>query len=80
MEEIPGTLEYQHIGRLLLVLGKRLLAVATPEKHRKYYFWISNRAIFSVMKKEYSIMFGYSLHFNVVSSSQSFHCKAIVSV
>jgi len=51
-------LEYQHIGRLLLVLGKRLLAVATPEKHRKNYFWISNRAIFSGMKKEYAIMFG----------------------
>jgi len=51
-------LEYQHIGRLLLVLGKRLLAIATPEKHRKDYFWISNRAILSVMKKEYAIMFG----------------------
>jgi len=40
------------------VLGKRLLAVAAPEKHRKDYFWISNRGIFSVMKKEYAIMFG----------------------
>jgi len=58
IEEIPGILEYQHIDRLLLVLGKRLLAVATPEKHRKDYLWISNRAIFSVMKKEYAIMFG----------------------
>jgi len=51
-------LEYQHIGRLLLVLRKRLLALATPEKHRKDNFWISNHAIFSVMKKEYVIMFG----------------------
>jgi len=49
-------LGYQHIGRLLLVLGKRLLAVATPEKHRKDYFWIGNRTIFSVMKKEYAIV------------------------
>ena len=58
IEKIPGMLEYQHVGRLLLVLRKRLLAVATPEKHRKDNLWISNRAIFSVMKKEYSIMFG----------------------
>jgi len=35
IEKIPGMLEYQHVGRLLLVLRKRLLAVATPEKHRK---------------------------------------------
>jgi len=27
VEKIPGMLEYQHIGRLLLVLRKRLLAV-----------------------------------------------------
>jgi len=33
IEDIPGMLEYQHIDRILLVLGKRLLAVATPEKH-----------------------------------------------
>jgi len=26
-------------------------------------FWISNRAIFSVMKKEYAIMFGLSFAF-----------------
>jgi len=58
IEKIPGMLEYQHVGRLLLVLRKRLLAVATPGKHRKDNFWISNRAIFSVMKKEYAIMFG----------------------
>jgi len=32
-EKIPGMLEYQHVGRLCLVLRKRLLAVATPEKH-----------------------------------------------
>jgi len=51
-------LEYQHIRRLLLVLRKRLLAVATPEKHRKDNFWISNRAISYDMKKEYAIMFG----------------------
>jgi len=50
--------QYQQVGRLLLVLRKRLLAVATPEKHRKNNFWISNRAIFSVMKKEFAIMFG----------------------
>jgi len=58
IEKIAGMLEYHHVGRLLLVLRKRLLAVATPEKHRKDNFWISNRAIFSVMKKEYAIMFG----------------------
>ena len=58
IEKIPGMLEYQYVGRLLLVLRKRLLAVATPEKHRKDNFWISNRAIFSVMKKAYAIMFG----------------------
>jgi len=40
------------------VLRKTLLAIATAENHRKEYFWISNRAIFSVMKKEYAIMFG----------------------
>jgi len=51
IEKISGMLEYQHVGRLLLVLIKRLLAVATPKKHRKDNFWISNRAIFSVMKK-----------------------------
>jgi len=51
-------LEYQHIRRLLLVLRKRLLAVAAPEKHRKDNFWISNRAISYDMKKEYAIMFG----------------------
>jgi len=61
--KIPGMLEYQHVGRLLLVLRKRLLAVAAPEKHRKDNFWISNRAIFSVMKKEYAIMFGLFLVF-----------------
>jgi len=54
---MPGMLEYQHVCRLLLVLRKRL-AAATPEKHRKDNFWMSNRAIFSVMKKEYAIMFG----------------------
>jgi len=58
IEKMPGMLEYQHVGRLLLVLRKRLVAVATPEKHRKDNFWISNCAIFSVMKKEYAIMFG----------------------
>jgi len=58
IEKIPGMLEYQHVSRLLLVLRKRLLAVATPEKYRKDHFWLSNRAIFSVMKKEYAIMIG----------------------
>jgi len=58
IKKIPGMLEYQYVGRLLLVLRKRLLAVAAPEKHIKDNFWISNRAIFSVMKKEYAIMFG----------------------
>ena len=58
IEKIAGKLEYQHVGRLLLVLRKRLLAVVTPEKHRKDNFWVSNRAIFSVMKKEYAIMLG----------------------
>jgi len=58
IEKIPGMLEYQHVVRLLLVLRKRLLAVATPEKHRKDNFWISNSAILSVMKKEYTVMFG----------------------
>ena len=80
MENIPGMLEYQHVGRLLLVLRKRLLAVATPEKHRKDNFWISNRAIFSVMKKSMLSSLGYSLHFTVVLSPQSLHCKAIISV
>jgi len=50
IEKIPGMPEYQHVGRLLLVPSKRLLAVATPKKHRKDNFWISNHAIFSVMK------------------------------
>jgi len=58
IEKIPGMLAYQHDGRLLLVLRKRFLVVATPKKHRKDNFWISNRAIFSVLKKEYAIMFG----------------------
>jgi len=58
IEKIRGMLEYQHVVRLLLGLRKRLLAVTTPEKHRKDNFWISNRAIFSVMNKEYAIMFG----------------------
>jgi len=58
IKTIEEMLEYQQIGRLLLVFGKRLLGVATPEKHRKDYFWISNSANFSVMKKEYAIMFG----------------------
>jgi len=58
IEKIPGTLEYQHVGRLLLVLRKRLLAVATAEKLRKHNFWINNRAIFSLMKNEHAIMFG----------------------
>jgi len=31
VEKIPQMLEYQHVGGLLLVLRKRLLAVATPE-------------------------------------------------
>jgi len=63
IETIPGMLEYQHVGKLLLVLRKRLLAVATPEKHRKDNFWISNRAIFFVMTKEYAIMSGLFLAF-----------------
>jgi len=58
IEKTPGMLEYQHVGRILLVLRKRLLAVATPEKHRKGNFWISKSTIFSVMKKEYAVMFG----------------------
>jgi len=58
IENIPRMLEYQHVGRLLLLLRKRLLAVATAEKHRKDNFWICSRAIFSVMKKGYAIMFG----------------------
>jgi len=53
IEKIPGMLEYQHVGRLLLVLRKRLLTVATLEKHRKDNTWIRNRAKFSVIKKEY---------------------------
>jgi len=80
IETIPGMLEYQNVGRLLLMLRKRLLAVAPPEKHRKDNFWISNHAIFSVMKKEYAIMLGYSLHFNIVLSPQFLHCKAIISL
>jgi len=56
IEKIPGMMEYQHVGRLLLVLRKRLLTEATREKHRKGNFRISNRAIFSVMKKELAIM------------------------
>ena len=58
IEKIPGMLEYQHVGKLLLVLRKRLLAAATPEKHTKDNFWISNRAVFSVVKKEHAIMLG----------------------
>jgi len=80
IEKIPGMLEYPHVGRLLLVLRKGLLAIATPEKHRKDNFWISNLAIFSVMKKSMLSCLGYSLHFNVVFSTQSLHCKAIISV
>ena len=57
IEKIPGMLEYQLVSRKLLVLGKRLLAVATPEKHRKDNFRIGNRTVFSVMKKEHAIMF-----------------------
>ena len=51
IEEIPGKLEYKNVGRPLLVLRKKLLAVATPEKQKKH-FRISNRAIFSVVEKE----------------------------
>jgi len=58
IEKIPGMLECQHVGRLLLVLRKKLLPVVTLEKHRKDNFWISNCGTFSVMKKEYAIMFG----------------------
>jgi len=58
IDKIPGMLGYQHVGRLLLVLRKRWLVVATPKKHSKDNFWISNREIFSVMKKEYEIIFG----------------------
>jgi len=80
IEKIPGMLEYQHVGRLLLVLKKRLLAAATPEKYRKDNFWIRNRAIFSVMKQEYMLScLGYSLHFNIVLSPQSLHCQEIIS-
>jgi len=50
-------LEYQHAGRLLLMLRKTLLAAAISEKQRKGNFRIGNRAIFCVMKKEYAIMF-----------------------
>jgi len=38
IEKIPEMLEYQHAGRLLLMRRKRLLAVATPGKHRKDNF------------------------------------------
>jgi len=76
---MPGMLDYQHVGKILLVLGKRLLAVATHEKHRKENFWISNRAIFSVMKLSMLPCLGYSLHFSVVLSPQSLHCKAKIS-
>jgi len=38
IEKIPGMLEYQHVGRLSLVLRKRLLAAATPEKTQKRQF------------------------------------------
>jgi len=72
IEKIPGMLEYQHIGKLLLVLRKRLLTVATSEKHRKDNFWISNRAIFSVMKKEYAIMFGLFFAFERCSVTTTF--------
>jgi len=37
IEKIPGMLEYQHVGRLLLVLRNRLLAVATPEKQKRQF-------------------------------------------
>jgi len=63
IEKIAGMLEYEHVGRLMLVLRKRLLAVATPEKHRKDNFWISNRAILSVMKIQYAVIFGLFLAF-----------------
>jgi len=48
---IPETLEYQHDGKLVGAEKERLLAVTTPEKHRKGNFRISNHALFSVMKK-----------------------------
>jgi len=37
IEKIRGMLEYQHVGRLLLVLRNRLLAVATPEKQKRQF-------------------------------------------
>jgi len=40
-----------------------LLAAATSEKHRKGNFGISNHALFSLMKKEYAIMFELFLAF-----------------
>jgi len=58
IEKILGMPEYQHVGRLLLVYRKGLLAIATPEKYTKGNFRISNCAFFSVIKKEYAIMFG----------------------
>ena len=48
-EKMPGTLEYQHDGKLLFV--------------RKGNFRINNHALFYVMKKEYAIMFGRFLAF-----------------
>jgi len=35
IEKILAMLEYQHVGRLLLVLRKRLLAIVTLKKHRR---------------------------------------------
>jgi len=37
IEKIPGMLEYQHVGKLLLELRKRLLAGATAEKQKRQF-------------------------------------------
>jgi len=56
--------EYQHDSRLLLVLKKRSCWQELLLKNtERVISGFSNRAIFSVIKKEYAIMFGLFLAF-----------------
>jgi len=60
---IPGMLEYQHVCRLLLVLRKRLLAVATTKNTEKTISELATVQSFPSWKTSMLSCLGYSLHF-----------------
>jgi len=49
--------EYQHVDTIAGA-KKEVAGSSYSRKAHKDNFWISNRAIISVMKKEHAIMFG----------------------